>query len=435
MVMKYLTQNARLHKHKLMLRWIVALSSIPLLGVVTASGIVSQQAEAPATLQAVIENIALPLDAQESATEMRPPVFWRNEYVQRGDKMADVLSRMNIHDAAASAYLNNATATLRPLPVGMPVQAETRADGSLLALRYTDKSGNQIIIERGASEFSTRILPAQLEQRLLARSGEIESSLFAATDAAELPESVAYQMAEIFGGGLDFHRDLRKGDQFNVIYEMSYSNGEPLRAGRIQAAEFINQGVSHRVVYFQGNNTNGKYYSPEGRSMIRAFLRSPLEYSRVSSGFSRSRFHPVLAKWRKHNGVDYAAPTGAKVRTTADGAVVFVGQQGGYGNVIKVRHAGGYTTVYGHLSRFAPALRRGQRVSQGEVIGFVGKTGLASGPHLHYEFMVNGQHRDPMRVALPDASPIPPDQQAAFLDATRSLTERLALITNLARLD
>ena len=435
--MHHLAQNMNLHKHKLMLRWIVTLSSIPLLGVVTAFGIVSQQIESPATLRVVLENISLPYDSH-APQEVRASVFWRTEYVRRGDKVTDLLQRLNINDVAVNTYLSNtpATASFRQLPVGKSVQAEMQADGSLIALRYLDKIGNQVVIERNADGLSTYTLPAQLEQRLLLRSGEIESSLFAATDAVGLPESIAYQMTEIFGGGLDFHRDLRKGDKFNVIYEMNYSNGEPTRSGRILAAEFVNQGTSHKVVYFQGSDGHpGKYYTPEGRSMIRAFLRSPLEYSRVSSGFKLSRFHPVLAKWRKHNGVDYAAPTGTKVKTTADGTIAFVGKQGGYGNVIKIRHAGGYTTVYAHLSQFASALRRGQQVTQGEVIGYVGMTGLVSGPHLHYEFMMGGQHRDPMRVTLPDASPIPPELKVAFLNSTRELTERLALFTQLARLD
>lgn len=426
-----------LHKHKLMLRWIVTLSSIPLLGVVTAFGIVSQQIESPATLRVVLENISLPDDSRASK-EVHASVFWRTEHVRRGDKVTDLLQRLNIDDAAVNTYLSNspATASFRQLPVGKSVQAEMQADGSLVALRYLDKIGNQVVIERNADGFSTYTLPVQAEQRLLLCSGEIESSLFAATDAAGLPESVAYQMTEIFWGGLDFHRDLRKGDTFNVIYEMNYSNGEPTRPGRLLAAEFVNQGSSHKVVYFQGSDGRpGKYYTPEGRSMIRAFLRSPLEYSRVSSGFKLSRFHPVLARWRKHSGVDYAAPTGTKVKSTADGTVVFVGKQGGYGNVIKIRHAGGYTTVYAHLSQFAPALRRGQQVTQGQVIGYVGMTGLVSGPHLHYEFMVGGQHRDPMRVTLPDASPIPSDLKITFLNSTRELTERLALFTQLAKLD
>ena len=334
-----------------------------MLGVLTAFGIVSRQIESPATLRVVLEDVSLP-DNRHTLQELGAPVFWRTEYVQRGDQVTDLLQRLNIDDEVVNTYLSNtpASASFRQLPAGKSVQAETRADGSLVALRYLDKIGNQIVIERNADGFSTYSRPVQTEQRLLMRNGEIESSLFAATDAAGLPESIAYQMTEIFGGGLDFHRDLRKGDTFNVIYEMNYSNGEPTRSGRILAAEFSNQGTSHKVVYFQGSDGRpGKYYTPEGRSMIRAFLRSPLEYSRVSSGFKPSRFHPVLAKWRKHNGVDYAAPTGTKVKSTADGTVVFVGKQGGYGNVIKIRHAGGYTTVYAHLSKFALNLRRGYR--------------------------------------------------------------------------
>ncbi len=431
-----LAQTLRLQKRKLVLRWFVALSSFPLLGIVAAFGIVPQQEIISPALQKVVETITLPLDEVQSTTQVLNPFFWRTEYVQRGDTMDSLLQRMNVNDAAASEYLNSApVALIRKLPVGKSVQVEMRLDGSLVALRYADSSGNETVIERDANGFTTRTLPAQLEQRLLVRSGEINSSLFAAMDAAGLPDSIANQLAELLGGSIDLHRDLRKGDQFNLIYEMNYSNGEATRAGRIQAAEFINQDISHRIVYFQGNGQRGGYFTPEGRSTHRTFLRSPLEYSRVSSKFTLSRFHPVLAKWRSHKGVDYAAPTGTKIRATADGIVTFAGKQGGYGNMIKIQHAGGYTTLYGHLSRFVPNLHRGSRVSQGDIIGYVGMTGLASGPHLHYEFMVHGQPRDPMRVVLPDASPIPPDQKAAFLAATHSLTEQLAILPQLAKLD
>ena len=245
------------------------------------------------------------------------------------------------------------------------------------------------------------------------------------------------QMVEIFGGDIDFHRDLRKGDKFSVVYQMNYSNGEPVSAGRIHAAEFINQGKAYRVVYYQPDSGHGDYYTPGGNSVRKAFLRSPIEFSRVSSGFSLSRFHPILNKWRAHKGVDYAAATGTKVRVTADGSVTFVGKRSGYGQVVIVQHQGRYTTVYGHLSRFASGLRRGQRVNQGEIIGYVGMTGLASGPHLHYEFLINGQHRNPLRVALPDAAPIANVQKVAFQEATGSLIERLGLLrdANLAKLD
>ena len=389
----------------------------------------------------MVEEIALPHEAAPAPSPIssKAATYWRSAYTQQGDTVSELLRRMNVEDAAASDYLrgNQATASLRQLATGKAVQAETDTKGRLLALRYLDNNGNQVVIEKAGDDFKTSMLPAQLEQRLFMRTGEIDSTLFAATDEADLPEAAANQLAEIFGGDIDFHRDLRKGDKFSVVYEMAYSNGEPVSTGRIQAAEFINQGKAYRVVYFETAANRGGYYTPEGKSVRKAFLRSPLEFSRVSSSFSLSRFHPVLGKWRAHKGVDYAAATGTKVKSTADGIVSFVGTQGGYGKVVMINHQGRYTTVYGHLSRFSKGLRQGQRVAQGEVIGHVGMTGLASGPHLHYEFKINGQQRDPQRVALPDAAPIINMQKVAFMEATSSLLARLGLLrnVNLARLD
>lgn len=436
-----LSPNNLTQEKKLKLRWLVALSSLPLLGVVTAFGIVPQSENVNTPITMVAEEIVLPKDALAvvSATNSKAATFWRDERVQRGDTVTELLRRMQVEDPVASEYLrrDQSAASFRQLAVGKFVQAETNVDGALLALRYLDNKGDQILIEKRAGGFKTSVQPPLLEQRLVMRSGEISSTLFAATDAIGLPESAANQLAEIFGGDIDFHRDLRKGDRFSVVYEMDYSNGEPVRAGRIRAAEFINQGVSYRVVYFKTDSNHGDYYTPDGKSTRKAFLRSPLEFSRVSSGFSLSRFHPVLNTWRAHKGVDYAAALGTKVKVTADGTVSFVGKQGGYGNVVIVSHQNHHTTVYGHLSRFASGLRRGQHVGQGDVIGFVGMTGLATGPHLHYEFMVNSQHRDPLRVALPNAVPLDNTQKRAFQDATRGLIARLGLLrdTNLAKFD
>ena len=431
-----LTQNTLTQERKLKLRWFVAMSSLPLLGVVTAFGIVPQNEITTTKLKTVVEDVTLPTITPVAGSTA---TFWRNERVQRGDTVAELLRRLNVEDAAANEYLrsNQAAESFRQLAVGKAVQAETSLDGGLLALRYLSNSGSQIVIEKGTGGFNARVLPPQLEQSVFMRTGEIKSTLFAATDAAGLPEPAANQLAEIFGGDIDFHSDLRKGDKFTVVYEMAYSNGEPVRTGRIQTAEFINQGRSYRAVYFQTDSGHGDYYTPDGKSVRKAFLRSPLEFSRVSSGFSLSRLHPVLGTWRAHKGVDYAAPTGTKTRVTADGTVSFVGRQGGYGNVVMVNHQGRYTTVYGHLSRFAKGVHRGQHVGQGEVIGYVGMTGLATGPHLHYEFRVDGQQRDPLRVALPDATPISAQQKTAFQEATRNLTERLGLLSNvsLARID
>ena len=384
----------------------------------------------------VIEEIALPLTEETASTTA---TFWRNERVQRGDTVAELLRRLNVEDSAASNYLlkDKAAAALRELAVGKEVQTEIAADGSLLALRFLSNKGEQVVIEKNGSGFKTSSLPAQLEQRVFMRTGDIKTTLYAATDAAGLSDPVANQMADIFGGDIDFHHDLRKGDKFTVVYAVDYSNGEPVRSGRILAAEFINQGHAYRTVYYETSSTTGDYFTPDGKSMHKAFLRSPLEFSRISSGFSLSRFHPILNKWRSHKGVDFAAPMGAKVKVTSDGIVAVVGQQHGYGNVIMINHAGRYSTVYGHLSRFAAGLHRGQHVSQGEVIGYVGMTGLATGPHLHYEFRVDGIQRDPIHVALPNGAPVREDQKTAFVESTRELNDRLNMIRNtrLAKLD
>ncbi len=431
-----LPQNALLQAYKLKLRWFVTLSAVPLLGVITAFGIMPQSSTKAPLQKTVLEDIALPVAPISTAST---GVFWRNDQLRRGDTVAELLNRLNVKDANAIDYLltDPASLALRKLRVGKEVQSEIAADGSLIALRFLSNDDQQVVIQRSGDTYTTKRLPVQLEQRVLIRTGEIKTSLYAATDAAGLTDPVANQMAEIFGGDVDFHRDLRRGDRFTVVYEMTYSNGEPVRSGRILGAEFINQGHVYRTLYFKTSATSGDYYTPEGKSMRKTFLRSPLEFSRISSGFTMARFHPVLNKWRAHKGVDYAAPIGTSVKTTASGTVATVGKQNGYGNVIIINHQGGYSTVYGHLSRFASNLHRGQRVNQGDVIGYVGMTGLATGPHLHYEFKVNGQQHDPLRVALPDATPISDAQKTAFEDATRELNDRLSMLrtARLAKLD
>ena len=422
------TQNPLTQARKLKLRWFVTLSTLPLLAVVSAFGIIPQNEISFTFNQKVAEEVTLPSAAQETTSGN---IFWRTERVQRGDTVAELLRRLDVDDIAASNYLRNdkAAESLQRLPTGKDIQAETHADGSLISLRFVNNSGSQVIIEKAGDSFTTRILTAQLEKRIFMRTGLINSTLFAATDAAGLSDTAASQLADIFSGDIDFHRDLRKGDKFSVIYEMNYSNGEPVSTGNILAAEFNNQGHQYRALYFEMNKGIGGYFSPDGKSMRKAFLRSPLEFSRISSGFKLSRFHPVLNKWRAHKGVDYAAPTGTKVKATADGTIDFVGKQGGYGNVVIIKHQSRYSTVYGHLSRFASGLRRGQRVSQGEVIAYVGQTGLATGPHLHYEFKINGQQHDPLRVALPDARPINAIQKIQFQAATASINDRLSMLS------
>jgi murein DD-endopeptidase MepM/ murein hydrolase activator NlpD len=428
-------QGRKMPENKKKLRWFVALSTLPLLGVVTAFGLVPQNDFDLSSNKVAIEAIALPKVPVDEVVDS----YWRNERVQRGDTVDELLRRLSIEDTAAGDYLRKSpeAASFRKLPVGTEIRAEITSSGELIALRYLDSDNAQVLIDKQDGKLQSKTLPAQLETRLFVRTGEIKTNLYAATDEAGLPDATANQLSELFSGDIDFHHDLRKGDRFTVVYEMTYSNGALLHMGRIQAAEFVNQGHVYRALYFQKDPQHGDYYTPEGKSVHKAFLRSPIAFSRVSSRFSLSRFHPILKKWRSHKGTDFAAPMGTKVKVTADGIVAVVGKRGGYGNVIMVNHQGRYTTVYGHLSRFARGLHKGQHVTQGEVIGYVGMTGLATGPHLHYEFRVNGRQRDPLRVALPDAKPIDSADLAAFQPVANDLVARLNLLrnTNLAKLD
>ncbi|HVO48660.1 MAG TPA: M23 family metallopeptidase [Steroidobacteraceae bacterium] len=407
---------------------LAAVGSLPLLGVIAAFGIAPQTVPEPVPVQQVVREIALtPALAKPDVTD---EVYWREERVQRGDTIASLLARLQVSDRAAVEYLRTSrdVRLLRQLVPGRTVRATTGDDGTLMSLRYLGTDGIELQVERKGDRFTTREQAPDGDVQLLMTSGEISSSLFAATDAAGLSDPVAVQLAEIFSSEIDFHRDLRPGDRFSVVYEGVFSAGELVRTGRILGAEFSNQGRVLRAIYFQARDGRGGYYAPDGRSMRKVFLRSPLEISRVSSGFSLARFHPILQTWRAHKGVDYAAPVGARVRATGDGYVQFRGQQGGYGNVIILRHGNGYSTLYGHLSGFARGAGVGQRVNQGDVIGFVGMSGLATGPHLHYEFRLRDVHQNPLKLAAPDAPPLAAEARARFQQVARPVLDRLELM-------
>lgn len=418
------------------LRRIVAVLVLPFLVVVAAFGIAPDTLTDPVARAQVVTEVALPASWPDSRTDEG---YWREERVQRGDTVASLLSRLMVDDPQAAQFLRGAREArvlYQHLIPGRTVRAQTTADGKLLALRY--QNGARVLsVERNGDAFSAADEPVQLERRVLMKSGVIRSSLFAATDAAGLADAVATQLADIFSTDIDFYKDLRKGDRFSVVYEMYHDQGEPVRSGRVLTAEFISQGKTYQAVWFQYAEDRGGYYTPEGRNIRKAFLRSPLEFSRITSGFTNSRFHPVLQQWRAHKGIDYAAPTGTRVKATGDGIVEFAGRQGAYGNLVVLRHQSQYTTWYGHLSGFARGMRKGLRVAQSDVIGYVGATGLVTGPHLHYEFRTNGVHQNPLRVVLPSAPPIMAEQKPAFDAAAAPLVQYLALLrtTNLARLD
>lgn len=414
---------------------LAAIFVLPFIGVVAAFGIAPDTVTEPAVRTEVVQDIALPL---AQSADNGGAGYWREERFQRGDTLASLLTRLGAEDPDATEFLRKTRAArvLHQLTPGKTVRALVTADGRLQALRY-QASGKVLNVRRQEDGFALDEQPVVLERRVLMKSGEIRSSLFAATDASGLSDSVAIQIVDIFSTDVDFHRDLRRGDRFTVVYEMFYDLGEPVRSGRLLAAEFVNQGKTFQAVYFLYAEGQGGYYTPQGKNIRKAFLRSPLEFSRISSGFS-NRFHPILQQWRAHKGIDYAAASGTRVKATGDGVVEFAGRhQGGYGNLVVLRHQSKYTTWYGHLSGFAKGIRKGARVAQGDVIGYVGATGLATGPHLHYEFRINDVHQNPLRVVLPSAPPIGPEQKPAFEAAAAPLTQYLQLLrgSHLARVD
>ena len=426
-------------ERKFKLRWILAISCIPLFGIYAAFGIAPQTLTGTIATAPVTEEIVMPAieNAEQQAANEN---FWYKERVRRDDTLSTILSRLNIRNRDAIDYIshNNAANEIgMNLKPGNEFEAQTDIDGNLIALEYQLDNDNYIAINQTDTGYETSKIAHKLVKRPILKSAEIKSSLFGATDDANIPDSVAIQVAEMFESEIDFHTDLRRGDHFNVIYEGNYDQGELLKTGDVLAAEFVNNGKTYRAIGYRDSNGEMHYYTPDGKSLHKSFLRSPLEFTRISSGFSLGRFHPVLQRMRAHKGVDMAAPTGTRVKASGDATVDFVGQKGGYGNVIVLRHANGVSTVYGHLSRFAAGLHRGEKVAQGEVIGFVGMTGLATGPHLHYEFLLNGEHRDPMKVALPKADPINAQNKVAFDAVSNQLSAQLNLLgtSNIAALD
>ena len=363
-----------------------------------------------------VETLPIPLEALLPA----PASYIREERFQRGDTLPVFLSRLGIADGEVAALARmRALQALRP---GYYVTADVTPEGKPLSISFLSGRDTLVQIAPQGQGFGVTEERAALYTQIAVKSSVVESSLFAASDAAGIPDSVAMQLADIFGGDIDFHRDLRKGDQLTVVYELHHLAGRPVRAGRVLAAEFLSQRKAYRAVQF-GNG----YYAPDGGNLRKAFLRSPLEFSRVSSGFGMRR-HPIARVWRAHEGIDYAAPTGTRVRAVGDAVVDFAGPKGGYGKVVILRHQGAYTTVYAHLSRIA--VKRGARIAQNDTIGFVGQTGWATGPHLHYEFRISGKARNPFSIAMPAALPVAPHDLPAFRAHAAPLIARLDLLAN-----
>jgi murein DD-endopeptidase MepM/ murein hydrolase activator NlpD len=365
---------------------------------------------------------ALPMPAFAAMPEADLARYWREERIQRGDTIGSVLSRLGIDDAAAMNFLRTdpAARPLYQLRPGKPLRVETNGDGRLLQLRFVTAAGDLLGIARDGDRLVAQTVAAPVDVRWRMASGEIRSSLFGAADAAGLPDAVTLQLADVFAGDIDFYKDIKRGDRFTVIYETRHLDGEMLSTGRIVAAEFVNAGKNYRAFLWRSPDGSEGYYTGDGAPLRKAFLRSPMEFSRVTSGFSGARVHPILQEMRAHRGIDYAAPTGTPIRAVGNGKVMFSGKQGAF------------STVYAHLSRFAAGVKSGARVAQGEVIGYVGQTGWATGPHLHYEFRVANEQRNPQTVVLPGGEPLPAAQRETFAAGIVPAAAQLALAQTLA---
>lgn len=359
----------------------------------------------------VTESVAVQgLEAQLNALADSDLSLYRNDLSRASDTADSLLRRLGVSDVAAAAFLRSDPIARRLIDgrAGKMVQVSADASGQLQTLvalyapastELADTHFTRLRITRKAGQLSSSVQTVALSAQILMGSGTIQSTLFSATDEARIPESVANQLADMFSHDIDFQR-LRRGDTFSVLYEALTADGEPITWGnsarRVIAAEFFNSGRSHSAVWFKDSQGKGSYFGFDGRTKQRSFLASPMEFSRVTSGFAM-RMHPILNQWKQHKGIDFGAPTGTSVRSVGAGTVDFAGWQNGYGNVVEIKHSNDRSTLYAHLNRIA--VQKGQHVEQGASIGTVGATGWATGPHLHFEYKVAGQNYDPTSIA------------------------------------
>ncbi|KQV61056.1 peptidase M23 [Pelomonas sp. Root1217] len=410
---------------------------------VTAFGIAPLAPDAAALpKRTLVETLAAP-DVESQLEELATHAIGltRAEATRSSDTPDSLLKRAGAFDPAAAAFLRSDPLGRRVLQgrAGKMVHLTADASGQVqqIVVRFPAEKVEQqashftrLTIERVGGRFTARTETAPLQAQVALGSGTIRTSLFAATDDANIPDAIASQMADMFSGDIDFHRELRKGDRFSIVYETLTADGEPVPwdggVGRLLAGEFTNNGRTYSAVYFK-DSASGKasFFGFDGTSKRRAFLASPMEFSRITSGFAM-RFHPIMQTWRQHNGVDYGAPTGTAVRSVGDGTVEMAGWQNGFGNVVQVRHAGDRSTVYAHLSKID--VKKGQRIEQGQRVGAVGSTGWATGPHLHFEFRVGGRHMDPRTIArASEAITLPNYAKSQFLQTVASVKTQLAV--------
>ena len=401
------------------LRWLVFMLGSIVIGVVLANTWSQNADDQPITLttdelattvQSEIAQTEASLDlAEAAALAAQAELVEHTLKVKSGDSLSILFDRAKIKPEQLSELITSGEAARELIRIhpGEIIKIKTDFDGRVMQLHYDLDNFRFLQVNRINEVLVPTLEKYQIETRTAYASGTIESSLFLASQKAGLSQTLTMELAGIFGWDIDFALDMREGDHFTVIYEEIYREGKKILDGNILAAEFSNQGENYRALRYVDPTTGDTgYFAPNGQSMRKAFLRTPVNFTRISSKFTTSRFHPVLHMLRSHKGVDYAAPTGTPIRASGDGKVVFRGRKGGYGNAVIIQHGSRYTTLYGHLSKFNSNSSIGNKVKQGQIIGYVGSTGLASGPHLHYEFRVDGVHRNPLTVKIPSSNPI-----------------------------
>jgi murein DD-endopeptidase MepM/ murein hydrolase activator NlpD len=372
------------------------------------------------------------LESNPDAGEPGPAGEWHEVTVKSGDSLAVIFSRLGIPPLQLHKILTvgGAAHNLKKIHPGQILRLQTDAEDNLLTLEYQVDRLSTLEIRQLEDDYEIATSHRTPERRVTNAAGIINSSLFMSAQDAGLSDNLTMEFANIFGWDVDFALDIRKGDSFTVLYEELYLDGEKIDDGNILAAEFVNNGRTYQAIRYTDAGGHTDFYSLDGKSMRKQFLRTPVEFSRISSRFSTGRKHPILNKIRAHKGVDYAAARGTPVKSTANGKIVHRGKKGGYGNTIIVQHGSKYSTLYAHLSKYRSGLKEGSRVKQGQVIGYIGSTGLATGPHLHYELRVNGVHRDPLNVKLPGAEPLEKKYLDDFNTQANTLLARLDLVRN-----
>jgi murein DD-endopeptidase MepM/ murein hydrolase activator NlpD len=364
--------------------------------------------------------------------ERSKPGKWLEEKVGKGDSLARIFSRLKL----SATLLHNITHSgdeakkLARIMPGELLRVQLDEEGDFLQLIHVRSPIESLKITPDGDSFKAEIITKELEKRVAHLSGSITNSLYESAREAGLSDDLIMDLAFIFGWDIDFALEIRSGDQFTLIFEEEYLEGEKYRNGVILAAEFVNRGKRFRAIRYVDEKGKSDYFSPDGKNMRKAFLRAPVDFRRISSRFSKSRWHPVLGKKRPHRGVDYAAPVGTPIKASGDGKIIHIGRKGGYGKTIVIQHSSRYTTLYGHLNGYRRGMKRGSRVKQGQTIGYLGSTGLSTGPHLHYEFRVNGVHRNPLTVKLPDATPIAKKYREDFTRKSAPLLSQLSLLSN-----